>query len=396
MNLNSPLYIGFLALSCILYWTVPHRYRQHVLIGTGIFFVGYHSLVDVLILMGLSLLTYCCIHITRNQKPETRNIVFGITALILILAFFKYAHTVLSLLQNTHEYTSTPFDGTQDRRIFEYTMPLGLSYITFELLHVLIEAKRGTIKDLKLVPFLTFAWFFPTRSAGPIKRFPAFATQLTPVTWKPTFLLTGIALITLGFAQKIIIADNLVLPTQVLSTPQNLQGPLDAALSLTLYSVRIYADFTGLTNVAMGSAILFGILVPKNFLYPYLRPNIAEFWRTWHMSLSHFARDYIYIPLGGSQKGTPRTLLNLLLIMLIIGIWHGSSSNFAVWGLWHGVGLGIHRLWRQSLGAKVPQTKLTYTFGMIITCIFVTIGWAFFVTTNVRDSLIILQTLFFL
>ena len=383
MPLNSTIYIVFLAVTSLFYWGLSQKWRLPALALFGFIFYAYYSVLYVLLLLLLAALTYCIgAWIQRGEKRQ--GLVLGVGILVLILAYFKYADAFGHVLG---EYAGRPF------RLASVVLPLGISFYSFEFIHYLIEVYRGNIRDSDWRTFWAFVFFFPTRASGPIKRYPDFAKQVEDLRFKPEHLFYGIGLIVLGFVQKIIIADSLVSATQVLVNPSSLHGAFDALGRLYFYSIRIYGDFMGLTNIAMGSGLLFGILVPRNFNYPYLRPNIALFWNNWHMSLSNWVRDYLYIPFGGSRKGPVRTALNLLMAMLIVGLWHGSTLNFAVWGLYHGVGLMVHRIWRGIFGKFIPNNVFTYALGVLITFHFVTIGWAFFVTGSFTDSVSLLRLL---
>ncbi|MBI3336788.1 MBOAT family protein [Candidatus Peregrinibacteria bacterium] len=372
MPFNSTLYLVFLAGTVCLYWVIPERHRVFALIAFGGLFYAYAGLPYLLLLGGLGGASYS-VGLLIERDRERWKLLFGVCLLALVLTFFKYAGAVTELLHAGG---------------WDLMLPLGISFYTFELIHYLVEIYRGNIRNPKPDDFLAFLLFFPTRVSGPIRRFPAFTSQLKDIRFKPEYLLYGVTLLVLGYAQKIIIADPLVPFTQGLQDPTVLSA-LEVLARLYAYSIRIYADFGGLTNIAMGSALLFGVLVPRNFNYPYLRPNISLFWRSWHMSLSNWVRDYLYIPLGGNRHGEWRTALHLLIAMFVIGIWHGSSLNFAVWGLWHGVGLMVNRWWRLTIGRSMPSNWFMYVLGVIITFHFVTIGWALFVTDSLGDSLII-------
>lgn len=373
MPLNSTIYIVFLVVTSFLYWRLPQRWRLSALIVFGLLFYAYYSIVCLLLLLLLALLTYV-VGVQMQRGRRNVKFTFGVVLLVLVLAFSKYAASVL-------HFSSV-------------LLPLGMSFYIFEFIHYLVEVYRGHIQDHHWKNFLAFVLFFPTRTSGPIKRYPDFIQQVEHMYFKPEYVFYGIGLLLLGFFQKIVIADPLVSVTQVLSHPDELTRSFDVLGRLYFYSIRIYADFMGLTNIAMGSALLFGFLVPRNFNYPYLRPNIALFWNNWHMSLSNWVRDYLYIPLGGSRRGGVRTAVNLLIAMVIVGLWHGSTLNFAVWGLYHGAGLVLHRVWRETLGKFVPSNAFTYILGVLITFHFVTMGWVFFVTNSLSDSLMILRILF--
>lgn len=377
MPFNSILYLSFLVVTATLYWVSPQRWRLFALIIFGIFFYIYAGLVHFSLLIGFGGVAYGIGRLLEHYRQRW-ILIGGLCLLVFYLVFFKYLGALAVLFKKENWFL---------------TLPLAASFYTFESMHYIIEVYRGNIRNQSLRYFLAFFLFFPTRVSGPIRRFPDFVQQLRVIHLKPEYLLYGVLLLVLGYAQKIVIADPLVPFTLALQDPITLKYGLDILVRLYAYSIRIYADFAGLTNIAMGSALLFGILVPRNFNYPYLRPNIALFWRSWHMSLSNWVRDYLYIPLGGNRKGEMRTALNLLFVMFVIGIWHGSTLNFAAWGLYHGVGLMVNRWWRLTIGRSIPSNWFTYIVGVIITFHFVTIGWALFVTNSLQDSLILLVKL---
>jgi alginate O-acetyltransferase complex protein AlgI len=384
MYLNSVIYLAFLAVSSLLYWVVPKHARSLVLIALGCIYYAYYSVGYLFLLCVLSLVTYVVSDMVLFKK-ERWKLYFGTLILVLVLVFFKYIGAFGTYLISGGDLFS------------ELMLPLGISFYTFELIHYLAEVYKGNITTQNIKTFFAFILFFPTRVSGPIKKYDDFKSQLESLRFVPAHIFWGVLLIGLGFFQKIVIADPLIPITNTLLTPETLGGSMDVYLKLMCYSLRIYMDFAGLTNIAMGSAYLFGIAVPRNFNHPYFQPNISLFWRSWHMSLSNWVRDYIYIPLGGSRRGQVRTFFNLLVTMLILGMWHGSSLNFAVWGLYQGAGLAVHRAWREWGFAKhMPKNWFTYTAYVWITFIFVTIGWALFVTNSLGDSLLILRKLFVL
>ncbi|MCA9371018.1 MAG: MBOAT family protein [Candidatus Peregrinibacteria bacterium] len=360
MPINSSLYLFFLGCGALVHQLLPLQHRRVWLLLLSLMFYAYAGTSSFIIFIGITLVTFFF------QEYLWLTVIL----LVALLGYFKYISTGQILF------------------------PLGLSYVVFECIHLVADRKRGALNHVSLYELVQFTFFFPARSAGPIKRIEDFREDLANSSVTKEHLAYGLFFLILGYAQKTIIADSLTGVTDILGTPDQLRGSLDTLLLLYAYSIRIYADFAGLTSIAIGSALLFGIRVPKNFHYPYLQPNIARFWRSWHMSLSDWARDYIYIPLGGNRVSYLRNLLNLMIVMLAIGLWHGSTLNFAAWGLYQGVGLCIHRIWLSAIGTRIPHTWWTYALGMLLTFHFVTVGWALFVTTSLTDSMYILSALF--
>jgi alginate O-acetyltransferase complex protein AlgI len=301
---------------------------------------------------------------------------------------FKYLTLVIS--------TVSELFGHASLWNISIALPLGISFFTFEFIHYIADIYRGKIGNHNFLTFLSFTFFFPTLVSGPIKRFETFESSLQEKQFLPAMFWTGCITILLGYSQKYLIADMLVPFTTALSAPQTIPTQTFAIAGIVCYAIRIYADFLGMSNIAIGSALLFGITVPKNFHAPYLSSDIALFWRRWHMSLSSWVRDYLYIPLGGNRVGRMREYANVFIVMTIVGLWHGASWNFAIWGLWHGIGLAFHRLWRDLRPEHaIFETRFAKLCGCFLTCAFVTIGWTFFVTTSLEDSFHLLSIIFF-
>lgn len=384
MPFNSYSYPAFLLLTVLLYWRFPRAWRPGLLILLGVVYYAAHDAKSLLLIAGLALLTYAVGRIAQHRTAHPGICTAAsVTLLVLVLVYFKYAGLLASTLG---------FFLGQRVSVTSIALPLGISFFTFEFIHYIVESARGRITAHRARDFFAFAFFFPTLISGPIKRFQQFHSSLAELRWRPEMFFTGALFLLLGYGQKYLLADPLIPFTQALAYPELLTW-FSACGGLLLYSFRIYFDFAGLSNIAVGSAMLLGILVPKNFEAPYLSTDLQEFWQRWHMSLSSWVRDYIYITLGGSRRGMIMTAVNLLIVMTVVGLWHGSGWNFAAWGIWHGCGLAVHRLWRgagNAFGSSLPERIL----GMLLTFSFVTVGWAFFVTTSLHDSLRLLSILF--
>lgn len=380
---NSLSYIGFILVTCTLYWLAPPRMRTPLLVLFGVVFYAQVGLSYFLLFLALMACTYAAgMVLSKRKSPFLLSL--SILSLLLVLSFFKYIRIV------TDWITLPPALATQ---LGGLLLPLGISFFTFEFIHYLVDIYRGKIAKSETLPFLGYAFFFPSRLAGPIKRYEDFSQQLAAVAWKNEYLYWGVLFLVFGYAQKIIIADSLIPFTEALRTPETL-GALRTLTGLYAYSVHIYADFMGLTNIAIGTGLLYGITLPPNFDYPYLSTSIAVFWRRWHMSLSNWIRDYVYIPLGGSRVGIVRLYVNLVIVMLAVGIWHGATANFPVWGLYMGLGMVVQRVWSVTLGKRIPDTVWKKVIGIVLTFHFVTLGWAFFLTGSLQESLHIFGNLF--
>jgi alginate O-acetyltransferase complex protein AlgI len=271
------------------------------------------------------------------------------------------------------------FDETNFLHFF---IPLGISFFTFEFIHYLTEVKKGSIQVGGARDYFLFAFFFPTVVSGPIKRAQDFTHQINLLT-RPSrkLLLVSFQRIALGIAYKFA-ADYLVSQQELAFPRLDNVGATKTYIFFMIISFRIFLDFAGYSLIAIGLAGLYGISVPQNFRAPYLSLSIIDFWNRWHISLSSWVRDYLYIPLGGSRKGKWKQSFNLLLAMLVIGLWHGFGANFIVWGLYQGLGLTVNHMWRQ----KFPQTTyvasewplLVKSVKVILVFSFVSVGWLFF------------------
>jgi alginate O-acetyltransferase complex protein AlgI len=271
--------------------------------------------------------------------------------------------------------------------------PLGISFFVFEYVHYLIEVYRGTFGPARFRDLTLFIMFFPTLICGPIKRFQGFRPDEAAAAFDAAGASEGIRRILIGFAKKTLVADTIApYCTPIFNRPDQ-YGALTLWLAVYGYALQIYFDFAGYSDIAIGTARLLGYRVPENFDYPYLQPNIARFWRAWHMSLTSWITDYVYIPLGGSRRGERRAAWNRLVSMTLCGLWHGAAMHFALWGLYHGVMLNLYRLWERVRGPRAgPAHPLARAFGTFLTFHVVCIGWVLFVC-DTRRALVVLPRL---
>ncbi len=273
---------------------------------------------------------------------------------------------------------------------------LGISYFTFKLMHVLIDSYRGRIKELNIYTFLAFIFFFPTFSAGPIDRYPRFAkdsSARSDMALEGDSINIGITRIITGLFKKFIIADKTAILIVRLA-PDILKASRPVLwLIVFLYSLRIYYDFSGYTDIAIGLGRLFGFKVPENFNKPYLKPNIVLFWQNWHMTLTSWLREYLFMPIGklliGSVGSGHPWLINSicqLITMAAVGIWHGSTYSFLIWGFYHGIGLSLYRIYSdlikkystESFADFLNKSRIISYCSIAVTFTYVSVGWVFF------------------
>ena len=315
--------------------------------------------------------------IFKARNHVTRKIwaTVAVTSDLGVLAYFKY--------YNFGRDNFGPLLSWLPKR--QVILPVAISFFIFQALSYVIDAYRGKVKPTQLIDFATYLCFFPHLVAGPIVRATEFLPQLR-VRPDPRFIDASHAfrLIVAGMFKKVVISAYLShsIADQVFTNPKGHSG-LEALFGIYAYALQIYADFSGYTDIAIGIALLLGVRFPRNFDSPYTATSLQDFWRRWHMSLSRWLRDYLYIPLGGSRKGTARTYINLALTMLIGGLWHGAAWRFVIWGGIHGLGLAVERFMNEARGITddapiergfVPKRLV----GWIVTFHIVCFAWVFF------------------
>jgi len=375
------------AVTFFLHWLAPRSWRSAILVVASYVFYTWAFPVHAVLLAALTVGTWLVGERAERIPGKQSYTGIGIVGVLLVLGVFKYsamaAYTASVLLG---------FLGVPALRLPAIAAPLGISYVTFGLVHYLIERSRGSVKQLRFVDFALFVAFFPTIISGPIKRVDAFAKDLADRARTPAAAEVAYALvrITVGLAKKLVIADSLSALVPPLRDAAH-QHPFALLVATYAYAFQIYFDFAGYSDIAIGISRLFGFRIMENFNWPYLQRNIAEFWSHWHMSLTKFITGYVFIPLGGSREGRWKTVRNTLLAMAASGLWHGAAWHFVVWGLAHGVALVLVRWWRKAIGAlkrrsgtfaRVAATRagrsIGWLFGVVLTFNFVSWAWVLF------------------
>ena len=302
-----------------------------------------------------------------NKKRKTL-LCYSIISNIGILFVFKYFGFFCESFNNL-------LNSFGIKNIMPYTnfiLPVGISFYTFQSLGYTIDVYRRKVKPVKeLIPFLAYVSFFPQLVAGPIERCSNLMPQfLTRRSISNENIFFGLTLISFGLFKKVVIADNLAPLVDMVYSDAGFVGPV-IILATFAFGIQIYCDFSGYSDIARGLAAILGFKLMLNFNLPYFACSPKDFWRRWHISLSTWFRDYIYIPLGGNQRGLKRTILNLFLTMAIAGLWHGAGWNFILWGLWHGLILSV-------FSSFLPKKNYSKFIGWFLTMIFVFYGWLLF------------------
>jgi alginate O-acetyltransferase complex protein AlgI len=309
-------------------------------------------------------------------------LIIGICFNLGLLSYFKYADFFIS---NINYLTGDHL------KLLNIVLPLGISFFTFTQIAYLVDAYKSKVREYSFVNYSLFVTFFPHLLAGPIIHHKEMMPQFEDLKNKAlsySNLNTGIFLFLLGLFKKVVIADYLAVYANAGFDTTTLLSFFEAWISSLSYTLQLYFDFSGYTDMALGSALMFNIKLPINFNSPYKSINIQEFWRRWHITLSRFMRDYVYIPLGGNQVSKPKILFNLFLTFLIGGLWHGAGWTFIFWGLIHGIAIIIHRLWKM-LNVSMPKALAWF-----ITFNFVNIAWVFFRAKSWESVLNVLRGMF--
>jgi len=378
---NSLQYLVFLPIVFILFWLVPHKFRVPLLlVASYVFYMSWRPVYGLLI-FGLTVVNFIFVdRLAKSEKRKKAWLVATVAANLITLGIFKYASFALGSVKGALGL----FDISWREPHLHIILPLGISFFVFEFIHYVAEIYKGKPLVKSFPQFALFASFFPTQIAGPIKRYQDFVPQLSiPSQFKWEYLDEGMQLILMGLAKKVLLADNLSLVVQAgFNHPEQFSG-IDMWLIVYAFAFQIFFDFAGYTDIARGSAKLFGYKVPINFNLPYIAGSVAEFWHRWHISLSTWLRDYLYIPLGGSRCSKWMNYRNLFITMTLGGLWHGAGSHFILWGAYQGVLLILHKeytavLEKLNVSKKFLESKLYHIFSVVCTFQLVCFGWVLF------------------
>ena len=381
MVFSSNLFLfAFLPLFLIAYFATPWRYKSALILVFSYAFYAWWRPEFLLLLVGVSVGSYAialAIDASDNALKRYRILCLGVTLNLLTLAYFKYANFgVQSLNAALSAIGFTTVSWTS------VLLPIGLSFYIFHAISYLVDIYRKEAPPARnLIDFSAFIALYPHLVAGPVLRYHLLAEQFRSRVHSLANFAQGCQIFMLGFCQKVLIADSVApLADAAFSAP--MPTSLDAWLGIFAYTMQLFFDFSGYSTMAIALALMIGFKFPENFNDPYLSTSITEFWTRWHMSLSSWLREYLYIPLGGNRKGPIRTYVNLFLTMLLGGLWHGSNWTFLIWGAWHGAILAAERYTKERFGfLPIPRWLL-----VLKTMILVMIGWVFFRAHTVSDA----------
>lgn len=364
----------------------------------SLFFYGWWSPKYVGLLLASIIVNYSLAFLIghkRNRSQAKLFLIFAISANLALLGFFKYANFFIDTANNV---------SGGSLQLVDIVLPLGISFFTFTQIAFLVDVYRGLAREYNFIHYLLFVTYFPHLIAGPVlhhgQMMPQFAKSETYRLHLDNVAL-GLSIFTIGLAKKVLLADNF----------GDYAGPVFAATGLGIqpdfieawtgalaYTLQLYFDFSGYSDMAIGISMLFGVKLPINFNSPYKAANIIEFWRRWHMTLSQFLRDYLYIPLGGNRNGKFMRHMNLMITMLLGGLWHGANWTFVIWGGLHGMFLVINHAWQSLVAGRLPTqgipARIYYLAATLLTFLCIVIAWIFFRAESFSSAILLLKGCF--
>jgi alginate O-acetyltransferase complex protein AlgI len=379
MAFNSTIFIFLFApLVFITNFLIPARASNLFILGACICFYGWGEPKFLFVVLASAGLDYGLgFVVARDDKPLVAKLALGtgVCANIGLLVYCKYSSFFLGTLGGLFGGLGFPLP--------EIFLPLGLSFIVFEKITYLVDIYRKTTPPARrATDYLFFVFFFPKMLAGPIIKYHDISAQIEARSVTLDDAVIGISRFIVGLAKKVLVADSMAGTVEtIFSAPASQLGFSDAWLAALAFTVQIYFDFSGYSDMAIGLASLIGFRLQENFNQPYLAVGFTDFWRRWHISLSSWIRDYLYIPLGGNRRSPLRVFMNLWVCFIASGLWHGASWTFVFWGAYHGLFVWLDRVCLSALWSRVPRQ-----FGIPITFFLVVIGWVFFRSRTVAEA----------
>lgn len=377
---------GYLPLVLLIYYCSPKRYRNGCLFLVSLVFYGWQEPIYIFIMIISIVVNYIIgrliAHYHQQKQHAHRFIIAAMLFNIALLGFFKYYNFIVENLQHLFHVSMFP--------TLTITLPIGISFYTFQTMSYPIDVYRKEVQVQKnFVAFATYVTMFPQLVAGPIVRYKDVAFQLVNRSYSNALFYRGILRFLCGLSKKVLIANPLgSIWLSVMNTPIAERSILMCWIGIIAFSMQLYFDFSGYSDMAIGLGRMIGFRLPENFHYPYISRSIREFWHRWHMTLGTWFREYVYIPLGGSRNGLKKTIRNLLIVWLLTGIWHGAGWNFLIWGLYCGCFIILEKL---VLHSFLQQHKIiSHVYFLLV----ITIGWVFFASDNLSEAMIYLKTMF--
>lgn len=369
------------------------RHKNLFLLACSLFFYAWGGISYILIMLGVILLDFFGAYLLSGKRGKSRKALLAVTVILnlLILFFFKYFNMLVAMVETIMDFRGNilqrrffseffSLQGTGALQIAKIVLPIGISFFTFQAMSYVVDVYRDTVPpQTNILDFALYISLFPQLIAGPIVQYSDIAKALERRRESMEDFLYGIKRFCFGMGKKVLIANTLGnVADQIWALETNQLGAALAWLGMISYTLQIYYDFSGYSDMAIGLGSMLGFHWKENFDYPYTSLSVQEFWRRWHISLSSWFKNYVYIPLGGNRKGQAKTCLNLLIVFLLTGIWHGANFTFIIWGLMYAILLIAERLFLGRLLKKNPLKILNWLYTMF----FVMTGWVFFRSDN--------------
>lgn len=365
---SIPFLFFFLPIVLICYYLVPFKLKNYVLLVFSLIFYAWGEPVYIILMIFSCLLNY--FYALYHDKVKNKKLLFilCIVANLLILGFFKYADFLIDVINSIFRLNINPL---------KLALPIGISFFTFQTMSYSIDVYRSSVvPERNFFYFTTYVSMFPQLIAGPIVRYETISKELYKRDINFNNFSDGLLRFMQGLFKKVLIANNIGYLWTTLSSMESL-SIASAWLGIIAYTFQIYFDFSAYSDMAIGMGKMLGFNYLENFNYPYISKSVTEFWRRWHISLSSWFKDYVYIPLGGSKCSRIKHIRNILIVWCLTGIWHGASYNFMLWGLYYGIILIIEKFFLKGFLSKLPNTlKHIYTMLVVI------IGWLIFASTD--------------
>lgn len=402
MAFNSLQYLLFLPIIIVLYFLSPKRFRNILLLLASYYFYIFSVPKYILLLILSTITTYFIgLFIEKNTSlvKKRRWLYAGVVLLISLLILFKYYNFFAGVVMTMLSFIGfkTPYIGVN------ILLPIGISFYLFQAISYLVDIYKNKIKaERNLIDYSLYLAFFPQVLAGPIARagdlIPQFKKQYK---FDYARVVNGLRTILIGLFKKIVIADTLSIYVNAVFDSLQLGNYHGGTLLLAvlLFTIQIYCDFSGYSDIAAGSAKVLGFGLAENFNTPYLSASISEFWSRWHISLSTWFRDYLYIPLGGNRKGFVRKCLNIMVVFILSGLWHGAGWTYVIWGALHGLYRVVEELWRKVVKRRIEYSHIFICtihkiFNVVLTFILVSFAWIFFRANTLTDAAYVVNNMF--
>ena len=371
---SIPFLFFFFPLFILLYFTLPFKYKNYILLLFSLIFYAWGEPIYILLMIFSSIVDFINGKNIEKYKDDNKKkkiyLIISIIINISLLGFFKYADFFIKVINNIL-YLDIP--------LLNLGLPIGISFFTFQTMSYSIDVYRGDVKAEKdFLTFLTYVCMFPQLIAGPIVRYETVSSELHKRDINFKKFADGFTRFLRGLFKKVLIANNIgLLFTLITSSEVNDISIMTGVLAIVSYAFQIYFDFSGYSDMAIGMGNMCGFTFLENFNYPYISKSITEFWRRWHISLSSWFKDYVYIPLGGSRVNILKNIRNILIVWILTGFWHGASWNFIFWGLYYGILLLLEKFVLKKYIDKLPDfVKHIYTIVLVF------IGWMIFAFDN--------------